>query len=295
MEASGTMGCVFGDEKAQRRRNARDLERRMRELDELDRRFGLGALPGTTGPREVRRSRHGLRNLVVVVLTLAVVGTVLAVHPSSTAARVRELVSSGLGRIGVVEQPEGEGSYAFIATQPGTERPVGYDPCTPITVAVNPDGAPSGWEQLVERGLEHVASASGLELVYAGETDSRAVGAQQDDEATVLVLWATEEEFPALEGDVAGIGGSSAGRRGAGRVEYVNGRVVLDREAFGALDGDLQVALDQAVVDHELAHVVGLDHVDDTGELMHPQTGRQLSFGPGDREGLRRLGNIPCR
>ncbi|WP_295661874.1 hypothetical protein [uncultured Nocardioides sp.] len=283
---------MFGDEKAQRRRNARDLERRMRELDELDRRFGLGALPGTTGPREVRRTRHGLRNLTVVALTLTLVGIVLAIHPSPTAAGVRALVGSGLARVGVLSPAVDAGSYAFIATQPGTGRPVGYDPCTPITVAVNPDGAPGRWRTLVDRAIENVGSASGLDLVYAGQTDSRDMAAEETG-ATVLVMWATEDEVPALKGDVAGVGGSSAVQRGAGRVQFVRGQVVLDREAFDDVEG-LRLAVDQAVVDHELAHVVGLDHVDDPGELMNPRTGRQLSWGPGDLEGLARLGDIPC-
>jgi predicted Zn-dependent protease len=50
----------------------------------------------------------------------------------------------------------------------------------------------------------------------------------------------------------------------------------------------------QAVVMHELGHVLGLDHVDDPGELMHGENVGQTEFGPGDRAGLTALGAGRC-
>ncbi|HEY0889152.1 MAG TPA: matrixin family metalloprotease [Nocardioides sp.] len=51
----------------------------------------------------------------------------------------------------------------------------------------------------------------------------------------------------------------------------------------------------QAVVMHELGHVLGLDHVPDPGELMHDENTGRVDFGPGDLEGLARLGATECR
>lgn len=45
---------------------------------------------------------------------------------------------------------------------------------------------------------------------------------------------------------------------------------------------------------HEIAHVVGLSHVDEPTELMAATNSGQIDFGPGDREGLARLGSLPC-
>ncbi len=46
---------------------------------------------------------------------------------------------------------------------------------------------------------------------------------------------------------------------------------------------------------HELVHVVGLAHVDDPTELMHPESQDGVTaLGPGDRAGLARLGQGPC-
>jgi hypothetical protein len=45
---------------------------------------------------------------------------------------------------------------------------------------------------------------------------------------------------------------------------------------------------------HELAHVVGLGHVAEPMELMFVDNSGQVELGPGDREGLARLGSVPC-
>ena len=46
---------------------------------------------------------------------------------------------------------------------------------------------------------------------------------------------------------------------------------------------------------HELAHVVGLNHVDDAAELMYPEgIPGVVAFGPGDLTGLARLGRGQC-
>jgi len=39
---------------------------------------------------------------------------------------------------------------------------------------------------------------------------------------------------------------------------------------------------------HELAHLIGLGHVDDEAQMMHP-TSRRAKFGAGDLTGLRKL------
>jgi hypothetical protein len=42
---------------------------------------------------------------------------------------------------------------------------------------------------------------------------------------------------------------------------------------------------------HELGHVMGLGHVPAIGELMQAAGGGVTDLGPGDLEGLRRLGS----
>src|SRR5690606_8032024 len=64
-----------------------------------------------------------------------------------------------------------QGSYAFLQTQEGSDRPVGFSPCGEISVAVNSEGAPDDYEELVRASIERVSAASGLQLELVGETD----------------------------------------------------------------------------------------------------------------------------
>ena len=284
---------MINGEERERRRRARDLERRMRELDELDRRFGLGAMPGTTAP-EGRRAPRAARRLVggwlTGLLTVALLGAVLALHPA--AQSTRDGMRRELARLGLAEPDAG--SHAFLSTQPGTGEPVGYDPCSEVEVRVNDAGAPLGWEELVETAVRRIDAASGLRLVYVGRTDDR--GDEPARRNTALVVWGTEEEFPELAGDVAGVGGSTSVVTRPGHRVYVHGSIRLDADAFDdlAARGGEGRALAQATVDHEFGHLVGLDHVDDRGELMHPEGGYRTGWGPGDLRGLARLGDIGC-
>src|SRR5665647_3165923 len=50
----------------------------------------------------------------------------------------------------------------------------------------------------------------------------------------------------------------------------------------------------RAIVMHELAHVLGLDHVPDADELMNPVSSNRTDLGPGDLQGLALVGQVAC-
>lgn len=196
------------------------------------------------------------------------------------------------------------GSHAFLHTDE-TGGPVGYDPCRPVPYVVNPAGQPADLAGVVQAAARIVSEAAGVQLVDAGVTDEPPTMDRPliqpdrygEDWAPVLVAWSDEGAFPELAGQVAGIGGSAAvpGPTGEGRW-LAAGRVVLDGPDLAAMlerPGGAERA--RAIVVHELAHVLGLDHVDDTSELMHPLTRDRTDLGPGDRQGLALLGQVPCR
>lgn len=187
------------------------------------------------------------------------------------------------------------GAYAFTYTTAGGKTPIGYDPCRPIEVEINPDGAPEVHEQLVRTAMEHVSEASGLRFELVGTTDSRRFLTRGETGARrpSIVGWSTEDEYAELAGDVAGIGGSGMLQIGD-RGRLTSGAVVLDIDAFDEMLDRGQREAAQAIVDHEFGHLVGLDHVDDPGELMYRENVGQTTWGPGDREGLERLGAIRC-
>ena len=233
--------------------------------------------------------------LLVVVLLL---GGVFVLYPGADRDDLQRVL--GLGPDRLTAPPairEGSGPYAFLQTQRGSDEPVTYNPCRPIRYEVNPQGAPEDHMLLVQGSIARLEAASGFVFEYVGPSASRNFLARAlTGQDPVLIGWATPDELPELAGDVAGIGGSTMISLGAARREYVTGMVALDAEAFDRLMGSSagrgQAA---AILDHELGHLVGLDHVEDPGELMYTLTGARGTYGPGDLEGLARLGNVACR
>jgi hypothetical protein len=250
--------------------------------------------------REASWDRVSVISLLLAIA--AVIGLVIA-SPTVLPRGLRELVGLGPDRVADAPSSDGTGSYKFIAHQQGDpDQPVGYDPCKKIAVRVNLEHAPDDGLEIVEEAMARIEQATGLRFDYQGTTDQRP---QWDREFVptafgkvrarpVLVSWATSEEVPQLKGRVAGIGGSLATEETGGYLRYVTGGVTLDADAYRKLDesGD---GHDEAVAiaQHEFGHLVGLDHVNDRGELMYPSVGR-LDFGPGDLAGLAKVGSTPC-
>lgn len=265
----------------------------MAELDRLDREHGLGTMPS---PGTIRTRRAGRSPVIPGLLISGLLLTgIVALSPDENTRTLRRLIGFDNDRpLAAPDVQDRGGSFRFSLTQRGSNEPVGYDPCRPIEVAVNPAGAPDDYEELVRTAMEHTSAATGLRFERVADTTDRDFerGSVLGTRRPVLVAWATPEEEPDLAGDIAGFGGSAAVDSGTGRMRYVTGVVVLDQEVF---DGTVDGAEAQAIVDHEFGHLVGLNHVNDPGELMNATNEGQLHYGPGDLEGLARLGSIKCR
>lgn len=245
----------------------------------------------------VGRERERTITVVSVVLTLIALAALVTFGTGQVSERTRALFGVESRQRPQV-QAEGSGSYAFLHTQRGSRRPVGFSPCREIHYVVNPEGAPEDWADVVADAVAVVSDRTGLEFSYDGETDSRAFADRTGPGGTprpVIIGWADEEEVGDLAEDVAGIGGPTMVEIGRVR-SYVSGSVVLDRDSTDRF-ADLAEGerLHRALLLHELGHLVGLDHVDDRQELMYPRGVTRVRYGPGDREGLAALGAIPCR
>lgn len=271
---------------------------------------------------EVGRRREGRRaglGAVLGLLTLA--GAVAAAGGAAGGVdlaawlRPRAYVEIDGRPVAVPEPPATEGrllpavpvtsagAHAFLHTTP-EGAPVGYDPCRPVRYVVRPDGMPAGADSLLAEAVAIVSAATGLVLQDVGSTDEvpavERVLIQPERYgpgwAPVLVAWSDETHLPELAGEVAGVAGSAAvpGADGTGQW-LAAGRVVLDTADIEAMlarpDGAAQA---RSIVVHELAHVLGLDHVDDPDELMHPVNATRADLGPGDRQGLALVGQVPC-
>jgi hypothetical protein len=242
--------------------------------------------PGPAAPQPLGQRRRLLAALLLVVSA----GTLVAVGVTARASAPPEL------RQATGPAPAAAGWGASWLDDRG--RIGRWDPCAPVRYVVNPAWAPpQGRADLVE-ALTRLSAATGLGFVDDGDTDerpSRARAAYQPERygdrwAPLLVAWATPSST-----DV-GIGGGTKGVAltvavpGEAGPSILTGQVVLDAEqrlaaGFGPGSTEGEVLL------HELAHAVGLGHVDDPTQVMYYRTtNNESEFGAGDRAGLRALG-----
>lgn len=175
-----------------------------------------------------------------------------------------------------------------------------WDPCEPIVWKYNGSGGYPGAFDDASRALELIGEGSGLRFEYGGPTDEMPFAAPELDQrvedaaAHLLIGWSTPEVVPELGGNVLGYGGVlEVGDHAGGLVEYTAGALVLDSTERSSVPAGFHeggVVDWGAVMLHELGHVVGLDHVDDSSQLMHGLASHGLRLGAGDLAGLRALG-----
>jgi hypothetical protein len=201
------------------------------------------------------------------------------------------------------DAPIGTGGYQFLATQPTSSHPVAYDPCRPIHLVINGRTAPAGGDLALQGAVAQVAAATGLEFIIDGST-TEAPSADRspyqpsrygDRWVPVLVAWSDPAESTDLTGDVTGEAGSQSVRLPKGSV-YVTGMVRLDGpELAEVARSPGGAAMVRTTIEHELGHLVGLDHVQDDSQLMYPTTdGHVVDYADGDRRGLHQLGQGSC-
>lgn len=190
-------------------------------------------------------------------------------------------------------------AYAFLRTQPGTGEPVRFNPCEPLHYVVNATGAPPGAVEAIARATKEIGRETGITFAYDGTSDERPTLRQDGDRLVserrypppapgsrwppVLFFWPEDPERD-LPPTALGAGGPSVVAL-EGKEQYVTGSVVLDPRVRS------RSAL-RLVLLHEIGHLVGLAHVSSPLEMMrrsHDLADRP-GLGPGDRQGLKRLG-----
>ena len=201
--------------------------------------------------------------------------------------------------------PAGEGGFAVLQRQEGTAEPVGWDPCRPLRYVVNNEHAPPSGQYLVESAVAEVQRLTGQVFVAEGTTQEqpsdRRAAVQKDRYgdrwAPVLIAWSEPGASPGLAGPVAGYAGPQVVDGAQPDTQrYVTGQVVLDGPQLGELAaGSAGLARARGVLLHELAHLMGLDHVEDRAQLMYPSTTLLgVDFAEGDRRGLAAVSGRSC-
>lgn len=248
---------------------------------------------GWKGRRTGERGSSRVRALLTAIVVVLAVG----------------VGAKGWGLTGWADDtpPDDPTAYAFLRLHERTQQPVVWDPCLPIQVVVNAQGAPAGSESLLAEAIARVNEASGLRLEVIGTTleqpdperTARELrsGRPGAGRAPVLFAWTTPEVVPRLDGTVAGMGGPVTQFGSVSdTTRYIGGSVYLDGPQLArTLRRDNGHAVARSIVMHELAHLVGLNHVENTSQVMAPKVNPQVTeFAMGDLAGLRRLGSGGC-
>jgi hypothetical protein len=235
----------------------------------------------------------------IVVGAGAAVAIVAAAVVLIASAADRAASPAAVAHVGASSDPTSGGQFA-VWERNDDGSPVRWDPCTPIEVDVNLDRAPEGALGDVAEALDRLEAATGLTLVLRGTTREEPAGARSAYRPTadggrwapVLVAWTDPGDagLPLRDTD-RGVAVPLAVGTDGDRV-FVSGQVVLNAQRDDLVPGfDDRATSWGATLVHELAHVLGLDHVDDPGELLWTYPGRgPVTFGPGDLAGLHAIG-----
>ena len=321
LEQAEAQNAPYEPSAAERARAARqaDLVRRLAEQEEHERRLAeRDRQQERKATRAPRRARWLAPLIVIAVIGAAIY---LTTNHSSTNGGGETVVDSPdptrpsnwpPAAKGVSTKPLGTpppvpaetGPFEFVATHEDGS-PVTWDPCRPIHYVVNPAGAPPGGQAFIDEAVARASKATGLQFQYDGTTDEawdKQRKNYQPDRygeqwAPVLFSWSTEQQVPPLGGYVAGLGGPSGVGLEEDATSYVSGTVVLDAADLGQLLGAPNGAASvQAVVQHEVGHLVGLDHVADETQIMNTEGSptSATDWGAGDLHGLHALGSGEC-
>lgn len=186
--------------------------------------------------------------------------------------------------------PAGKSSSHEFATLNGAGVPARWRTCAEIPVVVSTAGAPAGVVSELRAALTQLNAATGLRFTIT-DTRSRALSAYDSDNPATPVLVG----FPAMGAGVftdASMAGLTSTAVDPATNAITGGTVAFNADLLGTYTpGATGADPRSALLLHELGHLAGLAHVQDSSQVMYPYTGTGYArtFGVGDLAGLHAL------
>jgi hypothetical protein len=215
-----------------------------------------------------------------------------------------------------VFQPSNDQDYEYLieargddaqygAYQRNGRKYFGWNPCNPITYAVNTDRATQAQIDAMNRSIRNAEKASGFDFEYVGEVtgslssdgvDPRVPGGPN---AMAVIAFSDPYATPIFGGGTIGVGGIGPNVLGP-PITLASGASTawIVRGGFALVDvSDIITPAEiESAFTHEIGHMLGLDHVNAFGELMRPVISNppQTAYGTGDTYGLWSVGARAC-
>jgi hypothetical protein len=231
--------------------------------------------------------------------TVAANGGVTAGAPGSVAASAASGAPATLSAtpatlMGVTTE------HTFLVPGANGAAPARWNPCQPITYAVNVSDAPAGWQADLDAALGQVATATGISFTYEGTTTAVPSVNTPPTGDDAVIGWVTSAQAPKLvdgPDGVVGYGGGYYINSAQGPLEFVGGYVAINGAAVGSGANQVRPGGGVGLTDvqlllHELGHMMGLNHVTNPYEVMYPDINPQSQgqYEAGDLGGLAQLG-----
>lgn len=178
---------------------------------------------------------------------------------------------------------------------------VRWNPCAAITWKANLALAPEGALEELNTAISRLAEATGMTFNYGGTTSTIPDDAWlhgKADARTIVVAWAAKADTDLFAENADGEGGwYEQGNSKDGETwtwQIVRGYVLMDAVGTAAYAPGFGAGITRgALLMHELAHAVGLSHVDDKTQLMYPTLSGSTAarYASGDLAGLAQVGS----
>ncbi len=178
----------------------------------------------------------------------------------------------------------------FTFSQVVGGAPVRWNPCAAIRYAVNLGGYPETFRPVINEAVERLEAATGLPLVPVGDSTympNNGNGGQfPAGSAEMVIALGDSVQSDLVPGNV--IGRASI----LFSTAILRASVVIDMGDIGATTDPWSPVGAGPVLLHELAHAVGLNHVNDPTQLMNASASSNgpKTYGAGDLTGLWQVG-----